>query len=258
VARSVAVIAMVLLTTASVRAQSRDLDEARRRFEAGSAAFSKKDYARAELEFRAALDLTGDPVLNFNIAEAQALQGHYEDAVQSYRAYLTALPKADDRAEVEKRITEYEAKVKAGIGTRPVPRREAPPGPPPGRGPRWTWGWVTAGTAVALLAVGASMTALSKKSIGDANKLLDARDALGQPLSFADIKSRYDGHKSDAATYGKVGITMYALTAAATGVAIYLLATAGPDRKTERPQARLRLAPALSWRAAGLSAGLEF
>ena len=252
------IIAVVLLTTVNAGAQSRDLDEARRRFEAGSAAFAKKDYARAEQEFRAALDITGDPVLNFNIAEAQALQERYEDAIQSYRAYLNALPNADDRAEVEKRIRDYEVKVKAGIGTRAAPRPEPPPPPPAGRDARWTWAWVTGGTAVALLAVGVSMTALSKKAAGDANNLLDSRDAQGQPLRFSDIASRYNGYKSDAATYGKVGVTMYALAAAATGVAVFLFATTGPARKAERQQARLRLTPALSWRAAGLSAGLEF
>jgi len=54
---------LVLLAAASAWAQAPDLERARRHFEAGSQAFQRGDYPRAELEFRGAYAITKDPLL---------------------------------------------------------------------------------------------------------------------------------------------------------------------------------------------------
>ncbi|HEY3359899.1 MAG TPA: hypothetical protein VGQ83_42000, partial [Polyangia bacterium] len=71
------------------------------------------------------------------------------------------------------------------------------------------------------------------------------------------VAGRYNSLKDDAATFGGVAVAMYVAAAAAAGASAYLFVTSHSAGK-ERPRAGLRLTPALSWRAAGLAAALEF
>ena len=104
---------LVLLASSSAWAQAPDLERARRHFEAGSQAFQRGDYPRAELEFRGAYAITKDPLLYYNIGQSQQRRGHHEAAIKSYRAYLAGVPDADDRAEVEGIIRNIEKEMTA-------------------------------------------------------------------------------------------------------------------------------------------------
>jgi tetratricopeptide (TPR) repeat protein len=283
---------LLLLVTASAWAQ--DMDRARRRFEAGSQAFDKRDYAKAELEFRAAYAITKDAVLWYNIGQSQQGRGHLEAAIKSYRAYLAGVPNAEDRAEVEgiirsiqKRLAPKAEPPRPPVTPLPVtPPPVAPPpvAPPPvttppvtaaptspvetptsapatgeGRGRRQA-AWITAGASAALLVVGVAMVAVAAGKVADANRLIDQRDPVtGQPVPFAGVQGQFDAAKSGALGYGGVALGMFAAAAVGAGVAVYLFVSSRPKSLgRERSQARLRLLPALDHRNAGLVAGMEF
>jgi hypothetical protein len=257
---------LLLLAATSASAQAPDLDRARRHFEAGSQAFQRGDYARSELEFRGAYAITKDPLLFYNIGQSQQRRGHLEPAIKSYRAYLAGVPDAEDRAEVEGIIRTIEKELAAprggGAAGAAVTGPETPtPGTKPRRADessaRRQSAWIVGSVSVAMLAVGAAMSGLSWKKASDANKLLDGRDAGGQPVLFATVQSKYNGLKSDAATFGGVAIGMYAAAVVGLGITTYLFVSSRSTSKEKR-EARLRLAPILDPHNAGLVAGMEF
>jgi hypothetical protein len=258
---------LVLLASASAWAQAPDLDRARRHFEAGSQAFQRGDYPRAELEFRGAYAITKDPLLFYNIGQSQQRRGHLEAAIKSYRSYLAGVPDAEDRKEVEGIISSIEKELTApkagGGGT------VTGPGDKPVRGPgtrseddsraRRQSAWIVGSVSVAMLAVGGAMSGLSWKRAVDANKLINRRDASGQPVSFADVQTDFNAKKSDAATFGGVAIGMYAAAVVGLGITTYLFISSRSGKVSkEKREARLRLVPLLDPRNAGLVAGMEF
>jgi hypothetical protein len=257
---------LLIVVASSAWAQSPDLDRARRHFEAGSQAFQKGDYPRAEVEFRAVYAITQDPLLFYNIGQSQQRRGHLEAAVKSYRAYLAGVPNADDRAEVEGIIRNLESEItvpKAGGGGGPVavpgekPKPATPRGEDEGRVRRQS-AWIVGSISVALLAAGGAMSGLSWKKASDANKLIDRRDASGLPVPFASVQSQFNARKSDSATFGGVAIGMYAAAVVGLGITTYLFVSSRSKPGKEKREARLRLVPVLDPRNAGLVAGMEF
>ena len=259
---------LVLIVSASARAQAPDLERARRHFEGGSQAFQRGDYPRAEIEFRAAYAITKDPLLFYNIGQSQQRRGHLEAAIKSYRAYLAGVPDAEDRAEVEGIIRNIEKELAApkpgGGGTvGPVTGPEKPTGPKP-RGEddthaRRQSAWIVGSVSVAMLAVGAAMSGLSYQKAKKANELLDQRDPItGLPTLFTSVREQFNSRKSDAATFGGVAIGMYAAAAVGLGITTYLFVTSRGHSTKEKREARLRLTPILDPHNAGLVAGMEF
>jgi tetratricopeptide (TPR) repeat protein len=266
--RTVLLVLVALLITSTASAQGPDLDRARRHFEAGSQAYSKGDYPRAEIEFRAAYAITKDPLLYYNIAQAQQRRGHLEDAIKSYRAYLAGVPDADDRADIDKLVRKLEAQLAGPVAPPPPPPRathpEAPASVPAsqpkeeGNARRQT-AWIAGGASVVLLGVGIAMSAMSNAAATNANTLISARDPYtGQPLRFSDIAQKYSGYKDDASRYGGVAIGMYVAAAAGAGLTAWLFLTSKPAGKEKPQAARLRILPEVSPRSAGLAAGMEF
>lgn len=94
--------------TTQEQAQSRD-QEARRLFEAGRTAYVEEKYQDALNYFEQAHELSHRPQLLFNIGQASDRLGQRQRAAQSFRAYLTAMPDAGNREEIETRIRELEA-----------------------------------------------------------------------------------------------------------------------------------------------------
>jgi tetratricopeptide (TPR) repeat protein len=66
--------------------------------------FRVGEFDKAVKEWKYAYKLKPIPVLQFNIAQAYRLGGHYEDARFAYRQYLDELPDPPNKAEVESRI----------------------------------------------------------------------------------------------------------------------------------------------------------
>ncbi|MBX3251808.1 MAG: tetratricopeptide repeat protein, partial [Myxococcales bacterium] len=79
-------------------------EEARSLFHAGRAAFDVGRYDAALRYFEQSYELSGRPVLLFNLGAAHDRLQHNERALERYRAYLAAMPDAPNRELVERRI----------------------------------------------------------------------------------------------------------------------------------------------------------
>jgi len=89
----------VSLLAATARAQPADREEARRQFEKGRVAYELAQYEQAIDHFTRAYELSSEPVLIFNIAQANRLMGRCHKAVDLYQQYLRLAP-ATEEAEV--------------------------------------------------------------------------------------------------------------------------------------------------------------
>jgi len=149
--------------------------EARRLYAQGKAEYAQGHYEAAAELFERSYALFESPALLFNMAQAQRLAGpeHCADALALYKSYLAALPEAENRREVEERITELrecpptadEPSVAEGPSPAPTPAPVAPAAPtksvtvasPPEPAPvsrSHTAPVLVAGTGAALLVAG--------------------------------------------------------------------------------------------------------
>lgn len=80
-------------------------DEARALFEAGLVAFESARFESALLYFSRSLALSKRAKLHYNIGLTLERLERSHEAVEAYSAYLTALPDADNRDEVEARLS---------------------------------------------------------------------------------------------------------------------------------------------------------
>lgn len=89
-------------------AASADDEVARGLFQAGKAAYQAGKYSDALSFFEQAYARSGRPELLFNIGQAADRLRQDEKALEVFRAYLTQVPAAANRAEVEARIAQLE------------------------------------------------------------------------------------------------------------------------------------------------------
>jgi tetratricopeptide (TPR) repeat protein len=139
-----AVTLIVLLISLHVRAQDPN-SEAKEHYRQGTAAYNLGRYRDAAQEYERAYELTLDPALLFNVAQAYRLAGERQKAVLTYRSYLRTAPEGDRRAIAEAKLKELEAALNfddpfAGGAGAPTPspaRATVPPPSPPAPGPRF-------------------------------------------------------------------------------------------------------------------------
>jgi hypothetical protein len=93
-----------LVAVVSTARAETNFEEAGRHFTAAKKAFDEKHFKVAAGEFQQAYDAAKDPVLLYNVAESWEKAGDGKKAVAAYKAYLKAQPKAQDRADVQKRV----------------------------------------------------------------------------------------------------------------------------------------------------------
>lgn len=86
-------------------------DQARKHYQAGRDLYSAGKYQDAIREFETANRLAPSPVLDFNIGLARERMGQLDKALQHYRAYVAALPNANNRAAVDAKIKSLEAEI---------------------------------------------------------------------------------------------------------------------------------------------------
>jgi tetratricopeptide (TPR) repeat protein len=103
----VAVIGLITLELPT-RALAEDVAAAKLHYERGTALYDLQRYTEAAKEYEAAFEAKNDPALLFNIAQAYRFGGDYAKAITAFRSYLRRVPTADNRAEVEQRITELQ------------------------------------------------------------------------------------------------------------------------------------------------------
>ncbi len=136
-------VALVMSTGApSVRAGNEPEDAkhaAKARFMAGQKHYNLNEFPEALREFKEAYRLYSDPVFLFNLGQCERQLGHAEEAIRFYRNYLREQPKAQNRAEVQRRIDELETALKAKqaeaekavVPAAPAEAAAPPPSPPP-------------------------------------------------------------------------------------------------------------------------------
>jgi hypothetical protein len=147
----------------------------------GVRAFDAGDLERALSELTRAYELGGPPALARNMAVTLERLGRRQDAIASYQRYLTLVPDASDRVEIEARITALAAPASRrdpappvltlieppATTTEPVVYASPPiddrPEPVVRPGPEWVVSWVflgltaaSAGGAAIAYAVGSS------------------------------------------------------------------------------------------------------
>ena len=157
-------------------------EEARALFQAGRAAFTDGRFGDALDYFRRSHEISGRPVLLFNVGTAADRLRMNQEALAAFRSYLEALPEATNRREVEARIRVLEDAVAVEERQREEPGRAVLLAPMPedegrhaDRGERdgssvletW-WFW----SAVALVVAGGVTVALLLSSSEEAEPLI--------------------------------------------------------------------------------------
>ncbi|HEY2745109.1 MAG TPA: hypothetical protein VGL86_10820 [Polyangia bacterium] len=255
------VIVAVLSIAVAASAGPEDRAAAREHYAKGTKAFDLGRYDEAIAEYVAAYELIDDPALLYNLAQAHRLAGHPRDALRFFRVYLSKVPNADNRADVESKIAELQKTVELEQKS----QHELPPDsalkpatttPPPVAAPAVLTapaptaaidrrparkleiaGLATAGGGLALLGVAAAMTALSYQS---------AHDIANTPYD----KGVIDGKVSTFHTYQDLEGVFFAAggAALAAGVVTYAIG------RHRAHSARIALVPLGVRAGGGLSA----
>jgi tetratricopeptide (TPR) repeat protein len=108
-------------------------EQAKQFFEAGKRFYEMQNWRAAITQFKQAMSILPSPILDYNIAICYEKLGKPRPAVKYYKRYLVGMPKADNRGEVENKISTLEAQIAATPPPTPTP--PPPPGPTPGPGP---------------------------------------------------------------------------------------------------------------------------
>lgn len=99
-------------STPAARASTEDaVEQARQAYTDAVRAYEEQRYKDAIDSFEEANELAPDPAFSFNIGIAYEDMGDAAGALRHYRAYLRRAPTASDRAEVEARIENLEARL---------------------------------------------------------------------------------------------------------------------------------------------------
>jgi len=122
---------MALGLSAPVRARGDDAAEARRHAQRASSLAASGKCRQAVAEWNKAMAILRDPALLFNRAECYRKLGDPDAALEDYRQFLSDLPKAPNRGEVERRIAELSAEKNKDKEKDKVKAIEAAPPPPP-------------------------------------------------------------------------------------------------------------------------------
>jgi|GEM_PF-3437518 len=100
---AVVLVGMVLTLAGPASAQKR-MEDAKREFLAGRAAYDKSDYAGAYDHFKRSFVLSQEPALLYNISSALQGLGRPGEAAESLRDYLKIIPNDPERTQIEQRI----------------------------------------------------------------------------------------------------------------------------------------------------------
>jgi hypothetical protein len=282
--RSLGALAVVCVLAATAAAQDKpDFELAKRHYLAAKEAQSRGDTDGAVRSYILAYDITKDPTLFKQIAQAYEAGGKKPEAAVYYRRYLAEAKSGADADDVRARIAAL-----TGSPARPAeppPKRGAlppeppklPPEPPPSEpsvvtplpsvpssplpeGPRAGWqrtaAWVSVGLAAVALTTGTVLATSSLSREEDVRRLIEFREPN-------DLPSRYQGSvRDDYETKDDEGrkLSRYAtvsfITAGGLAGAAVLFFILDATRDVERPAAAI--APMVGPGGAGLTAGWTF
>jgi len=114
-----------------VQARGDDATEARRHAQRASNLAASGKCRQAVAEWNKAMAILRDPALLFNRAECYRKLGDVDSALEDYRQFLSDMPKAPNRGEVERRIAELSAPKEKEKEKAPPPPTAVVATPPP-------------------------------------------------------------------------------------------------------------------------------
>ena len=129
---AVAVLAAAFTAAPAAARPTRQQQQAKQLYEAGTQHFNLGEYDAAVTSYKEAYRLVPEPYFLYNIAQSYRLAGDARQALSFYKSFLNALPEAPNRADVEGFITELEETLrqqeaaKSAAPTAPVSPSEPP------------------------------------------------------------------------------------------------------------------------------------
>jgi len=102
-------------------------DEVKLHYQRATRAYDLQKYQEAIDEYQKAYEISGDPPMLYNIAQAYRLADQPAEAARYYRRFLQRMPSARNRDDVERKIADQEKLAEQRKKSEPV----APPPPPP-------------------------------------------------------------------------------------------------------------------------------
>jgi tetratricopeptide (TPR) repeat protein len=102
-------------------------DEVKLHYQRATRAYDLQKYTEAIDEYQKAYEISGDPPMLYNIAQAYRLADQPAEAARYYRRFLQRMPNARNREDVERKIADQEKLAEQRKKIEPV----APPPPPP-------------------------------------------------------------------------------------------------------------------------------
>jgi len=100
-------------------------DEVKLHYQRATRAYDLQKYQEAIDEYQKAYEISGDPPMLYNIAQAYRLADQPAEAVRYYRRFLQRMPNARNRDDVERKIADQEKLAEQRK------KLEPPPSPPP-------------------------------------------------------------------------------------------------------------------------------
>ncbi len=130
-------------------------DEARGLFLAGRSAFEGGRFEEALAHFRRAYELSDRPELLFNVGVSADRLRRDDEAREAFEVFLTRVPDAENREEIEGRLRVLRARAEAAVAPAPLEPSSSGPGVAP---------FIVAGGGAALAVVGAVLFGVAASS----------------------------------------------------------------------------------------------
>jgi hypothetical protein len=279
-----AVLALLLVAAPrSARAQMTQAqkDEVKLHYQRATRAYDLQKYQEAIDEYQKAYEISGDPPMLYNIAQAYRLADQPSEAVRYYRRFLQRMPNARNREDVERKIADQEkvaderkktepaappsspstrpppiVEVKPPPPTPPVTPQQAPAQPPPAPEPSHAGavvGWCLVGAGLIVDGV-AAYEGYRAKQKGDQL----TRDSMANPPIVFDPSVETAGKNANVAA---IALAIGGTAVAVAGVIVLITSGGSSPEQPEKPAtpvARLLLTPWLSPGLVGGGARLQF
>jgi tetratricopeptide (TPR) repeat protein len=279
-----AVLAAVLVAAprpAQAQMTQAQKDEVKLHYQRATRAYDLQKYQEAIDEYQKAYEISGDPPMLYNIAQAYRLADQPTEAVRYYRRFLQRMPNARNRDDVERKIADQEKIAEErkrsepvtpppSTSTRPPPIVEVKPPPPvapaapaqppaaPTPAPEASHagavvGWCLVGAGLIVDGV-AAYEGYRAKQKGDQL----TRDSMANQSVTFDPSVETSGKNANVAA---IALAIGGTAVAVTGVIILITSTGSSPEQPEKsatPVARLSLTPWLSPGLVGGGARLQF
>lgn len=192
----------------------------------GQRAYDGADYTTAIAKWKQSYELSGEPELLFNLAQALRLNGNCVDALTTYKRFVTIVPKSEQRALADDIVRELEPKCGVPSMTHPptLDRRST------SAGRRLKIAGLATGGGGAVLVVAGLLMGRRASALGD-----EVSSACADICDWSEQRSKDAQGRRDA----KIGYALDAVGVAAIGAgAVMYYVGSRADEVTVVPRAQ--------------------